>query len=427
MPSLALRAAALGVLVVILLNPTRVERVQHTGPQPTALFLLDESRSMSLESPTSRSKAAQEMIRCADDRVPPDRRPAIQKYGFGRDLVAIPRRETRSAAPTPMKHGWGGPWSSSRRGSARPCRLVCSSSPTAGRRNRRRCTATARAYRELGVPVHVVPLGDERISGDVAIQDIDAPERRGRGRAVPVRVTLRSRGNDGERTELLIRQDSRLDREVLASLPVTLADGEQAHELVIDTDQAKGPLAVEVQNASRRGDRRQQCRCRLRSPPDRPSSASSTWKAARSRSTGISTRPWKKTRTSPCVSMTVDNMHAAHPRLYRIGDERRGYPATREELLSYDVVICSDIARGAFTHEQLEWTVELVGQARRRVCHDRRQPQLRRRRLGPDGLGCADPGRYERARRARLGILRPRLQAGHPSGGPQPSDLEDRR
>ena len=41
-------------------------------------------------------------------------------------------------------------------------------------------------------------------------------------------------------------------------------------------------------------------------------------------------------------------------------DPSRGYPTTREELLSFDVVICSDIARAAFTAEQLDWTVELV-------------------------------------------------------------------
>ena len=62
-----------------------------------------------------------------------------------------------------------------------------------------------------------------------------------------------------------------------------------------------------------------------------------------------------------CVSMSVDNMHAEHPRIYRFEEPHRGYPTTRAELLSYDVVICGDISRGAFTREQLEWTVELVG------------------------------------------------------------------
>jgi uncharacterized membrane protein len=56
----------------------------------------------------------------------------------------------------------------------------------------------------------------------------------------------------------------------------------------------------------------------------------------------------------------VDDQYVARPRLHRADDPRLGFPTTREELLSYDVVICSDIARSAFTPQQLEWTVELV-------------------------------------------------------------------
>ena len=107
--------------------------------------------------------------------------------------------------------------------------------------------ATTRVYRELGVPIHVIPLGDETISGDVAVQDIDAPREARPGTRVTVRVTLASRGYKRERTELRIRQDERGKTDVLASLPVTLVEGEQTHELVIDTDRAMGPLAVEVE------------------------------------------------------------------------------------------------------------------------------------------------------------------------------------
>src|SRR5208337_3734301 len=106
--------------------------------------------------------------------------------------------------------------------------------------------ATARAYRELGVPIHVVPVGDERISGDVAVQDIDAPRDAPPGTRVPIRVTLRSRGYDGQRTELRIRSAANPQGDSLATLPVTLSGGEQAHDLVLDTDRAKGPLTVEV-------------------------------------------------------------------------------------------------------------------------------------------------------------------------------------
>jgi uncharacterized membrane protein len=59
--------------------------------------------------------------------------------------------------------------------------------------------------------------------------------------------------------------------------------------------------------------------------------------------------------------MVVDAQYVARPRLQRVNDPYRGYPTTREELFKYDVVICSDISQGAFTREQMAWTVELVG------------------------------------------------------------------
>jgi len=355
---LALRAAALGVLVLILLNPTRVEHIQHTGPPPLALFLIDESRSMSLESPISRSQAARQMIRRAEGLVPALGRPAIQKYGFGRDLFALSEPEQgRRAEADETRLGWALEQLPARFGDTMPFAVFVFSD---GRSTEPEVQgATARAYRALGVPIHVVPLGDERISGDIAVQDIDAPREARPGTRVPVRVTLRSRGYDGKRTELRIRQDSGSKGDVLATLPVTLADGEQAHDLVIDTDRAKGPLAVEVQAL-----------------PDEAIAGNNvvpfqiTARQKKLRVIYMEGSPLPEYRylhealeedpNITCVSMGVDNMHAAYPRLYRFGDLRRGYPTTREELLSYDVVICSDISRGAFSREQLEWTVELV-------------------------------------------------------------------
>ncbi|MFI5454521.1 MAG: hypothetical protein ACHRXM_03635 [Isosphaerales bacterium] len=355
---LALRATALGVLVVILLNPTRVKHVKHTGPVPTALFLLDRSRSMSLESPTTRSQAAERIIRRAEGLVPADRRPAIQKYGFGSQLSAISEREEgRRPEADRTRLGWALEQLPARFGDALPFGVFVFSD---GRSTEPEAQgATARAYRELGVPIHVVPLGDERISGDVAVQDIDAPREARPGTRVPVRVTLRSRGYDGERTELRIRRETGRQGDVLATLPVTLSGGEQAHELVIDTDQAKGPLAVEVQAL-----------------PHEAIAANNVVpfqinaRRTKLRVIYMEGSPLPEYRyihealeedpNITCISMGVDNMHARYPRLYRFLDHRRGYPATREELLNYDVVICSDIALGAFSREQLAWTVELV-------------------------------------------------------------------
>ena len=90
------------------------------------------------------------------------------------------------------------------------------------------------------------------------------------------------------------------------------------------------------------------------------SSASSTWKGAAPPEYRYIQDALEEDPNIKCVSMYVDNQYVARPILHRVENPRMGFPTTREELLTYDVVICSDIARAAFTPEQLEWTVELV-------------------------------------------------------------------
>ena len=219
--------------------------------------------------------------------------------------------------------------------------------------------ATAGAYRALGVPIHVVPVGDERISGDVAVQGIDAPRNARPGTRVPVRVTLRSHGCAGERTEVSIHAAADPRGDALATLPVTLVEGEQALELVIETNRAKGTLTAAVAAVPReaiasnnrvpfqitpRDDKLRVIYMEGSAPPE-----------YRYIQEALEEDPNIK-----CVSIYVDNQYVARPVLHRVDNPRLGFPTTREELLTYDVVICSDIARAAFTPQQLEWTVELV-------------------------------------------------------------------
>jgi len=357
---LALRAAALGVLVLILLNPTRVKPTRHTGPEPAAVFLLDESRSMSLESPASRAQAVDRLIRSADALVEAGRRPAIQKFGFGRDLFALSEPEkARRAEADETRLGWALEQLPSRFGETLPFAVFVFSD---GRSTEPEALdSTARAYRELGVPIHVAPVGDERISGDVAVQDIDAPRDARPGTRVPIRVTLRSRGYDGERTELRIRSAANPREDALATLPVTLSGGEQAHELVIDTDRAKGPLTVEVSPLPHEAigannvvpfqitpvSRKVRVIYMEGGPPN----------AYRRLSEALAEDP-----NIECLDIGTVFRGSGPPGLARKNDPRRGYPGTGAELFTYDVVICSDIPRGSFTEDQLNWTVELVGQ-----------------------------------------------------------------
>jgi uncharacterized membrane protein len=355
---LALRAATLSVILLILFNPIRVQTEKRPGPEPTAVFLLDQSRSMSLETPISRSQAVDQFISRADGQLSPDRKPAIEKYGFGRELSAIAESAKSVAAvadETRLMHALE--LLPQRLGETLPFGVFVFSDGRSTEPDT--LDATARAYQALGVPIHVVPVGDERISGDVAVEGIDAPRDARPGTRVPVRVTLRSRGCAGQRTEVSIRAAADPKGDSLATLPVTLLDGEQAVELVIETNRAKGTLTAAVAPLPReaiasnnrvpfqitpRDDKLRVIYMEGSAPPE-----------YRYIQDALEEDPNIK-----CVSIYVDNQYVARPVLHRADNPRLGFPTTREELLTYDVVICSDIARAAFTPQQLEWTVELV-------------------------------------------------------------------
>ena len=74
------------------------------------------------------------------------------------------------------------------------------------------------------------------------------------------------------------------------------------------------------------------------------SSVSSTWKGRRPRNIDLSRTHSKKTRISSASRCAWIIRSMRSHELQRVDDPRLGFPATREELLTYDVVICSDIA-----------------------------------------------------------------------------------
>src|SRR5262249_8256722 len=145
----------------------------------------------------------------------------------------------------------------------------------------------------------------------------------------------------------------------VASLPVTLSGGEQSHELVLETDQAKGPLALELPILPH------EVIAANNVVPFEIAPRAATIRVLYMEGTPAPEHRWVQEALEDdpqikCTVLLVNNQYAQRPLLQRVDDPRRGYPTTREELFEYDVVICSDIARAAFSPEQLAWTVELV-------------------------------------------------------------------
>ena len=292
-------------------------------------------------------------------RLPPERRPDIRRFGFGRDLAALADNDLAQSPMADETRLYGALEElAGRFGDGLPFGVFVFSDGRST--DREPVEDTARAYRALGLPVHVVPLGDERISGDVAIADIDAPRDVRPGLAAGPRDGAQPRfcGKEGRANGTPVSDPH---AEPIAMLPLTLADGEQTPELVIESDRAKGALARRRFLRSRTRRWRRTTRSRFRFHLGTRSCASSTWREPQRPNTASCRTHFRKTPTSSarrCWSATSTMPCRGFHALTNPG---RGFPTTREELFSYDVVICSDITRTAFSDEQLAWTAELVG------------------------------------------------------------------
>jgi uncharacterized membrane protein len=350
-----LRALVLAGLVFVLLNLVRVSESRLPPKQPELVYLVDCSQSMALDWP-SRLNRARLVMRQAEEGLPAAR-PRVSLYRFGSRLLACNGpdeltpgddrtglREALEQLPARLRDGL-------------PAGVVVFSD---GRTPESAGLETVAAgYRSLGVPLHVFPVGDPKTSGNIAIEDLLAPREAPPGARVPVRVVVRCHGFAGRRAELLIRPEPAGKGRPLATLPLTLEEGSKTHELVIEQDPSVDRLVAEVTplpGEAVQDNNRVAFQVRARKRKTRVLYMEGT----RNNEYHWIRDALVEDPDIECVAMEVTDQYAARQTLYRVEEPSRGYPTTRDELFGFDVVICSDISRNAFTQEQLDWTVELV-------------------------------------------------------------------
>lgn len=352
------RLVVLSLLIGVLLNP--VHRREHRAPdsRPQVHFLVDASRSMSLEQPQSRALVAQQAIQSVETKLQSQaNRPQVQLYRFGQQLSSAADLSQLSPNESGTKLADALEQLPSRFSRELPRGIVVFSDGIADDADRLEEIATA--FRSMHVPIHVYPVGDQAIRGDVTIEDFVVPPRVDAGVKAPLRGVVRGNGFEGERLVLEIRAADRPQLPPLATLPITLTDKPQPFEMIVEANPEYGELV-------------------LQAPPQpgevtevnnrvafQLSKASRKLKVLYMEGTAADEYRWvrdalQEDKDIECVSLVADQQYVQRPRLTRVGDAYKGFPATREELLEYDCVICSDISIGAFTREQLDWTVELV-------------------------------------------------------------------
>ena len=249
---LLLRVMVLGVLLMILWNPVRVDTRPGDIERPKVVFLVDASQSMSLGKATRRWDDALGIIRevSGNDAVPIQ--PNIETYCFGQKLAAVDRHALlNSSSQTEAPSGAAsllGPRETQSRltmalrllpgrfGSATPRMIVVFSDgrveDPAGLRE------IAAHYARLGVPIHVVPCGSTEGQGDIAIESLVAPDSARKNSQLTVQLYVRSFGFDGRRSEVKLEAIDDEDHVVrlLDRLPITLRSGVQPYSLSFRTD-----------------------------------------------------------------------------------------------------------------------------------------------------------------------------------------------
>ncbi|MEJ7592913.1 MAG: glutamine amidotransferase [Planctomycetaceae bacterium] len=352
------RLIVLALLFGVLLNP--VERREHRLPdQPAQVqFLVDSSRSMALEQPQSRSLQVQQAIQNVNSQLQQQaNHPQVQLFRFGQQLSSAADLSQLQPIDNVTRLAEALEQLPSRFSRELPRGVVVFSDGVVD--DSERLEEVAAAFRDIEVPIHVYPIGDSQLRGDVAIDELVVPPRVDAGVKAPIRGIVRGTGYGGERVVLQVRAADRPQLPPLATLPVTLSEMPQPFELIVEANPECGELVLEVPSLEGEvSDENNRV-------PFQLSKATRKLKVLYMEGTGASEFRWVRDALTEdkdieCVSLVADQQYVQRPRLLRVDDAYRGFPATREELLQFDCVICSDISIGAFTREQLDWTVELV-------------------------------------------------------------------
>jgi uncharacterized membrane protein len=363
---LALRGALLALLLAILLHPHRVERREFREPMDVSV-VLDDSASMNLrdapDAPTRLEvlkERATSMQALAGDGV------RLRWYRFGTEArpEGGPEALTATGSASRIGNALETVLGDERTRDLGAVILVSdgqTSDPEAALR-------AARLYRQANVPLYTSLVGTPEEAPDLRLSDLDAAQESLYSPRVRLSGILHASGFAGREVLMRVECEGRL---VHVFSKVVEKDG-GPFELKFETpftgfhryrvevrpeegerlaDNNDGIVGVEVldrkirviymEGTPRAGHHLENA---LESDPDIEVTSfffpqSESFEAARA------------------IPFSVD---ADGRKVYNIAHPVKGYPKTLEEMLTYDVVINSDIYKEAFTPEQLDLTVALV-------------------------------------------------------------------
>jgi len=404
---LVLRLAILAILVLIIINPVRVDETPGTVERPRLFYLLDTSQSMAIGKEKTRWDQVVQTIRDAGGARDPREGAQVSMFRFGSRLAAVAADFGRPAGTEPAPRGTAGavvaaeppaptepppaPTDSDtllsasleglteRFGQAPPQAVVVFSDGRA--RDSDRADVIARAYGKMKVPVHVLPVGDEDVGGDVAIVSMVAPNQVRKYSRVAAQVYVRSYGYKGKRSELKIVAVGPAGRPpaVLASTPIVLQDGLAGYSLVFESgDQDRrieariDPQPGEV-SASNNGFGADQTidHTKIRVLYLEGANERYIAQPGASEPRGAYSPLQEALMEDPdveCTAVMPGGAGGDYSTMVRTNERWRGIPETPSELFAFDAIILSNVPRDALSDKHHAWVEEWIGRRGGGLC-----------------------------------------------------------
>ncbi|MBK1884504.1 hypothetical protein JIN85_18960 [Luteolibacter pohnpeiensis] len=365
LPALILRLLTVAALVILLLNPVAIENAPQADR--SAALLLDTSTSMAL------GKRLQDATAFSNSVTDEFGSGTLLKYSFGPETK--PLHTDQVPKPTGRTTRLGDAIRRALDAHPTPASLLVIGD--GGGDDRLELDTAAQIAKARGIPIHVHPVGGEDKLANAWIAGIKVPPSARPNSTVPVEVRVGSRGiNRALAVRLLDANGTTLaSKEVNASedpepvqLEMTTGIRTEVYRVVLE--QANGDIIPEDNEISFQLD--------IVSPKIRvlymegshmshlvkSDKQSAVWNTME-----LIARAWDATGEIESDLYSVIAQYSNTPNLFKIRrflgggmefDTTHGFPNTREDLYKYDVIICSDIARGNFTKDQMDWVVDLV-------------------------------------------------------------------
>jgi uncharacterized membrane protein len=357
---LGLRLLVSALLVLVLANPV-AKQGRAAAPSPlTGVVLVDTSQSMSLGTPSRLDQGRRLLL----DALGPTLA-GVRLATFAATVDAAASSPAALAAPAVGRRTCLG--AAVARGVALAQgsgvrNLVVVSDGRADDPAALSAATSLAAAR--GIAVSVVPVGEPPLRPNVALVNCLAERQAPAGSRLPVTAVVRVSGGTGQPVDLVLEDRDgnvlardrfpAVDGTISRTLSAALGEGDAAlrlrllplpnelspddNELSFTVHAVHLPIRVLYMEGSNHKNKRWD----------------DVWEYE------FLAKAYSEDGQIETDVLTVDEQRADGGKLYSVRHPEEGFPTSREKLLGYDVVICSDINRTIFSDAQLAWTVDLV-------------------------------------------------------------------